>query len=96
MWKILTLVIDSWNDPKTKTGGLTGKKMLNFNKVRDLFMSEQIHRRELDITPSSSLSEENRGRLISMNSNQGKMKSKIKSKSNTRKSNKDSICCPKI
>lgn len=72
---------ENWKGAITAVSGSAGKKTLKFNAIRDLTLSEEIYRRELDLTSVSILSNKNRGRLASKQpTNCGKAKSKGKSK----------------
>ena len=67
----------------------SGNEKLNYNDIRDLILSEEIHRRELEETSSFALNTEARGRSAGKNSNRNRSQSKHRSKSRTREDGVD-------
>ena len=69
---------NSWEAMRMAVSNFTGKEKLKYNDIRDLIMTEEIHRRDANKTLGSgfALNLEKRGRGNDRNSNQGRSKSK--------------------
>ena len=81
---LLSSLPESWNGTVTVVSNSSGKEKLNYNVIRDLILSEEIHVREVGEISSSALNTEARGRSVGKNLNRNRSKSKYRSKSRIR------------
>ncbi|KAK2378762.1 putative mitochondrial protein [Trifolium repens] len=85
---LLSSLPDSWSATVTAVSSSSGSTKLKFNDVRDLVLSEEIRRRELGESSSSSvLHTESRGRNSTRGNGRGKSKDRRSKSRNHRSSN---------
>lgn len=58
---MLSCLPKSWSKNVTVVNSLSGQKKLKLQKIYDLILSEDIHKRELGESSSAALSTEGRG-----------------------------------
>lgn len=92
---LLSSLPDSWSATVTAVSSSSGSKKMKFDDVRDLVLSEEIRRRELGESSSSSvLHTESRGRNSTRGNGRGKSKARRSKSRNHRSSqNSKSIEC---